>query len=118
MSKRIKNAVGVKRKGDWRPLERPEPRRYFVSELPRLQPVNWDWVNRFFEFAYTRENMKAVKRLLENAAKKEASIEDFYSWSLNHASRHRTPNLAKDMRAYANSLASERYVIPVLSLRQ
>lgn len=115
MAKRKKTAP-VKRRGNWTPLERPEQRQYFVSELPRLQPITWDWVSRFFEFAYTKENMRAVERLLRHAQRKEASIEDFYSWSLNNATGKRTPNRENELRNYANSLASERYVIPVLHL--
>lgn len=118
MSKKRKNPVGVKRKGNWRPLERPEPREYFVSELPRLQPVDFKWAVNFFDFQFTEETLRSLKWLLRSAKRRKASIEDFYQWSLVNASKSRTPNTLGLMRAYSRSLTESRHVIPVLTRDQ
>lgn len=118
MSKQQKTAPG-KRRGNWTTLERPEPHRYFVSELPRMQPVDYDWVVRFFRFEWNMRNVEKLGLLLKKASERNVSIEDYYQWSLVNvpSSRFRTPNSADNMVDYAYSLTQTRNVIQVVEPR-
>lgn len=108
-----------KRKVQWKLLETEQPRQFWCGTgFPRLTHVDREWAETFFDLSETTQ--WPLERLVDVAAdmitearKLNASVEDFYQWSVKTYKPWVIPSHPSVMIEYANSLRQDRKVIEV-----